>query len=475
MRAGKARSAEEAAPLASCRRVTVIVPVYRDYEATRRCLDGLRQQLTRYHHAIVIDDASPEAEVRDYVRSLAGDSFIECLFNIDNLGFVGTVNRALQEIEIGDVLLLNADTVIPPKLISRLAAAAHSSSDIGTVTPLSNNGEFTSFPRANEANELDLNGTDVAVLDRLAASANAGCVVEIPNGIGFCMYLTRRCLDAVGPLSDTIDRGYLEDVDVCLRAREAGLRNVCAPSVFVGHAGSRSFGESKRALVVRNLRAIESRYPSYREECASFLVADPLRRHREAIERRNEGAGEPPNWLVCGPGLARYVVKERARKLISGGIPVVVLQTGIATSGTVIRFYNPSGASPQSIIFEIGAPGEIQAVIDYSQKAPPRRVEIADPAGTPGVVLDLLLALGIPCDVLIADAGLVCRRGTMLRADDRVCSASYSGQICEDCISPGSAKAETILQWQERCRLILAKAATVFVPCARAKAFASRM
>jgi GT2 family glycosyltransferase len=48
---------------------------------------------------------------------------------------------------------------------------------------------------------------------------NTGLAVDVPNGIGFCLYVTRRCLDEVGLLSEAFQRGYLEDVDFCLRAR----------------------------------------------------------------------------------------------------------------------------------------------------------------------------------------------------------------------------------------------------------------
>lgn len=127
-------------------RITVVVPVYGDYAATRRCLHELRRQLTDHQRAIVVDDASPDPRIHELVHTLAEDPRVECLFNVENLGFVGSVNRALRRIEGGDVMLLNADTVLPPRLAPRLAAVARSACDIGTVTPLSNNGEFASFP-----------------------------------------------------------------------------------------------------------------------------------------------------------------------------------------------------------------------------------------------------------------------------------------------------------------------------------------
>ena len=152
------------------------------------------------------------------------------------------------------------------------------------MTPLSNHGEFTSFPAPNIFNPL-ASPAEIGKIDAVAATRNRGRVVDIPSGIGFCLYVTRACLDAVELLSEDFHRGYLEDVDFCLRAREHGFRSVCATSVYVGHAGSRSFGQEKRALVVRNLRVLERRFPSHRPECAAFMFADPLRTARQSIER----------------------------------------------------------------------------------------------------------------------------------------------------------------------------------------------
>ena len=265
--------------------VTVIVPVYGDYEATRDCLEGLRNELRASgHRAILVNDVTPEPRIAKYLSELAAEDGIEVIVNARNLGFSGSVNRALARVLQGDVILLNADTIVPPGFINRLATLARSSADIGTLTPLSNNGEFTSFPAANVSNPLG-SREFVKQIDAIAAKTNAGQVVDIPSGIGFCLYVTRACLDHVGFLSDAFGAGYLEDTDLCLRARGHGLRNVCATSVYVGHAGSKSFGPRKRALVVRNLGILERRYPKHRVECAAFISVDPLQAARANIER----------------------------------------------------------------------------------------------------------------------------------------------------------------------------------------------
>ena len=46
----------------------------------------------------------------------------------------------------------------------------------------------------------------------------------MPSGVGFCLYITRAGMEAVGQLSEIYSRGYYEDVDFCLKAHEMGLR-----------------------------------------------------------------------------------------------------------------------------------------------------------------------------------------------------------------------------------------------------------
>ena len=330
------------------RHVTAIVPIYGDFDATRDCLESLLGELRASgHRAILVDDASPDPKDREPPRRACDESCIEILVNDRNLGFAGSVNRALATVKQDDVILLNSDTIVPLGFINRLATAAHSTSDIGTVTPLSNNGEFTSFPIPNTANPL-ASRDDIERIDGIAAKFNADRIVDIPSGIGFCLYVTRACLDQIGPLSDDFGAGYLEDADFCLRARERGFRNVCAPSVYVGHAGSKSFKQGKRALVVHNLGILERRFPKHREECAAFMVADPLRMARQAIERAAAAKPIHPRLLITGAGIIGAVVRERARRIVSETETAMILQVRQSIEPVQVTIINADGGMPQS-------------------------------------------------------------------------------------------------------------------------------
>ena len=385
---------------------TVIIPVYSDYQATMACLDSLITALRGSEHCrvIVIDDATPDQRISSYLAHLKHFSAFHILKNRRNIGFIGSVNRALSIIPDGDILLLNSDTIVTPGFIDRLAATARSSPDIGTVMPLSNHSEFTSYPIPNKPNPIG-SFYDIAQTDQIAARVNEGAVVDIPNGIGMCLYITRQCLAAVGGLSEDFYPGYLEDADFCLRARQHGFRNVCTPSVFIGHAGSRSFGRNKRTLVMRNLNKIERRFPKYRLECVAFMTADPLRRFREAIERAAPFHQKGPHLLLTGPGAIGSIARARGQQLEFEAHSALILE--VRHFPPTLRIVDCAEHGPQSIHCNLSLQRDLDWFRDYVRQLQPICIEVFDPVNIPISLFELLLKLNIPYDMFIADSSLL--------------------------------------------------------------------
>jgi GT2 family glycosyltransferase len=457
-------------PGASDHHVSIIVPVYADYEATRTCVESLLDALDGppRHRTILVDDATPDVRIAQYLTDIAKMSSVVVSTNPMNLGFVGSVNRALAEIAHGDVLLLNADTVVPRGFLDRLAEAAQSSPDIGTVIPLSNNGDLAGFPIPNEVNPLG-SIEEIERIDKTAAKVNSGRIVDIPNGVGFCLYITRACLDAVGYLSEDFDQGYLEDVDFCLKARERGFRNVCAPSVYIGHAGGKSFGSRKRALVVRNLEVLEARFPKYPFEYAAFSRADPLKSFRQAIERLMAPAA-PTRLLVTGAGVVGAVAAQRARMLASTGWAALILEVRQCTDGSRVSIRDPMGGAPQSIEFDLSSSHECEELIAYARTLQPSRIEFFDPIKVPFPLVDLLFALRIPYDIVIADAGVLGRN----RAECLLTATRPVQNVGPQNPSTRKTSLEPEDQiWIRRWREIAEGAEQILVPCEQARAFAA--
>jgi GT2 family glycosyltransferase len=380
--------------------LSVVVPVYEGYEATRACFEALFAQGQKPPLRIVaVDDASPNIPLRAWLDQQAAAGRITLLRNQSNRGFAASVNRALALCPSGDVVLLNADALPPPSSLLRLAEVAHAAPGIGSVTPLSNNGEYASFPAPNVVNPLGT-AEEVARLDRLAQKANGLDFVDLPNGIGFCLYITRACLDAIGALPEIYGRGYGEDIEFCLRARELGFRNVCATGIYVGHAGGRSFGSEKRRLVMRNLALLERRFPGYRLESASFLEADPLRAARGSVEALSPVAGETV-LLVCADGVAHFLARERARALGGEGGAAPLLCA--CAPGGRVALSGVGEEAPQSLDFNVDVPAGLRALSGYLRASGIVRIELFDLLALPLPLLRALFRLGAPVDLAGGD------------------------------------------------------------------------
>lgn len=278
--------------------IDVIVPVYNACDDLRRCVASVRKHTAYKHRLILIDDASPQADVGRYFDELAQERWpdLVLLRNAQNLGFVGTVNLAMG-LSQHDVVLLNSDTIVTRGWLDKLARCARSDPRIATITPFSNNAEICSLPRFCENNPWPADA-DPEVLNRALERAALPIYPDLPTGVGFCFYIRRSVWNEIGPFDPAFGLGYGEENDFCMRAAAAGYRNVLCEDTLVLHLGNRSFDDKKRALSQTNMQLLLQRHPSYLTQVHAFIAADPIRPVRELalayysrllVERRTLG------------------------------------------------------------------------------------------------------------------------------------------------------------------------------------------
>ena len=280
--------------------VDIIVPVYRGLADTQLCVNSvLASACTTPYRLIVINDASPEPEVTDWLRARAAqEPRITLLENADNLGFVGTVNRGMALSHSHDVLLLNSDTEVANDWLDRIRSAAYSDRQVASVTPLSNNATICSYPKFCQDNALPA-GYSTASLDALCAQTNPGAVVDVPTGVGFCMYIRRDCLAQVGLFdTDNFGKGYGEENDFCQRAAQAGWRNLHLLDTFVLHTGGVSFGASKSPREQAAMETLRRLHPRYESTVMAFVQADPAQPYRFALDLARALAPQLPVVLA---------------------------------------------------------------------------------------------------------------------------------------------------------------------------------
>ncbi len=261
--------------------VTIVIPVYDGFDDAVACVASVLRHAPSTDVAariVVIDDASPDPRIRTWLDALSVEHpDIQIVHNDRNRGFVANANAAFADAD-GDVILLNADTIVTDGWLDGLVDAARGP-DIATVTPLTNSGSICTLASSViDAFGLDDDDPDIDGCARFIRANSIAARPEVITGVGFCMLVTRTAIDAVGPFDEVAyGRGYGEEVDFCIRAGRLGLVNIADDTTFVFHRGGVSFGDERSERMRQASIFLHKRYPFFRAANRSERLLDPLR------------------------------------------------------------------------------------------------------------------------------------------------------------------------------------------------------
>jgi len=444
--------------------VDVIIPVYGGFEETRRCIASViasKPLNTSFGRLIIVDDCGPVPELRGLVAAIAAhETFVELIVNESNLGFVKSANKAMQA-SGSDVVLLNADTEVHGDWLDRLAYHAHAGDKTATVTPFSNNATICTFPAIGGLPHLPF-GKSLAELDGAFAAANGARHVDIPTGVGFCMYISRAALAEFGMFEEAFGRGYGEETDFCQKALHAGWRNLLAGDVFVFHHGSVSFGASAASERMSGGAIMRERYPDYEPSVARWISKDPALPLRfNATAALIQADVRPVILHVLHPwggGTEKQVAEivadvETAQHL--------VLITRRVEHGLALSLLVREDANWRQFDFLVGRlvdAAPVLAPFGLTRLHVHHALEVMDdlPAFIEG--------LGIPYDLSIHDYALICPRTTLIREKGLYCGEPDEPG-CLSCLrrDPHS-RSRDIVWWRHRGVGILERAERVICP-----------
>jgi GT2 family glycosyltransferase/glycosyltransferase involved in cell wall biosynthesis len=425
--------------------VDVIVPVYRGVAATQLCLESVLADTGRPDgRIIVVDDNSPEPEIRNWLDSLAAEGRITLVRNSRNMGFVASANRGMVTAGDHDVVLLNSDTEVPPGWLRRLAAHAYSAPRIASVSPFSNNATICSYP-SMEGGAMPA-GLSPLEADTAFQAANAGRSTAIPTSVGFCMYIRRAALREVGLFdAEGFGHGYGEENDFCLRATARGWRHLLACDTFVFHEGSVSFGEESKTHSQHGMKLIERRYPEYRKTINNYVKLDAAAPFRfaatMALFRRS---GRPTILMVShglGGGVRRHVMD--LVEMLAGEANCLLLSA--TTRGATLSVPAMSGHPELEL-----AEDRVADLVRVLGSAGISRVHIHHLVGMGLDVRALIHALDLPFDVTMHDYFALCPHVNLLPWPESHYCGEPGPAGCNACIASRPAHgARDITSWRQ--------------------------
>ncbi len=448
--------------------VCVIVPIYNAYDAVRRCLKSLEDDLSQTivpYTVLLIDDGSTDAPMDRLLKSYAVKNGFYCFKNPANKGFVYTVNRGFYSAGSADVIILNSDTVVSLGWVAKLRAWAQRENRIGTVTPLSNNATIFSWPsrQGTDAIPQDLSREKLlAIFDARDTSA----IIDVPTGHGFCMYIKRAVLDDLGVFDRTLFRhGYGEENDLCLRAALKGWRNIVAYDLYVEHGEATSFGEGKKKLIKAGLKKINRAYPFYPWLIENYIERDPLREVRNRVSKRVIGECLDSNkrtvLSVCHDlgGGTTYALGDHERVLGKHGYNC--LRLGYDAKNCTFSLQLPSS----EVRVEVK---QLALVFELMRRFDVSLMHVHSLLGFPHSALQLFEKSGIPYIVTVHDYYHMCPKVNLLGVN------GYCGledeNACPACVGSADTHRKnqwpfyTIEEWRKDHQRFLERAQTVFFP-----------
>lgn len=192
---------------------------------------------------IVVDNGSTDGSVAPLRESIVGDSRLGVVEAGTNLGFARGCNLGLRSTRGDLVLFLNPDCIVERDTLARMRAVLEEHPEAGMAGPLILNPDGTEQAGCRRSVPTPwrslLRTIGLARLFPRDAYVLAG--QPLPAGpapvdaiSGAFMLVRRGALEEVGPLDE---RYFLhcEDLDWCMRFREAGRAVLFVPGVTVVH------------------------------------------------------------------------------------------------------------------------------------------------------------------------------------------------------------------------------------------------
>jgi GT2 family glycosyltransferase len=194
---------------------------------------------------IVVDNASEDGSAEAVRARFPGARVMR---NAENVGFGRACNQALAVAQAPYVLLLNSDAEVRPGAVETLAGRLDRQADLAAAGPRTVDAdgviEVSFGPPLTLRHEWRqrrlVRGVRARSAEAVRAAERLASVEHEPAWLSASCLLARRdALRGVGGFDEAFFL-YEEDVDLCVRLRQAGWRLLYTPAAEAVHHGGRS-------------------------------------------------------------------------------------------------------------------------------------------------------------------------------------------------------------------------------------------
>lgn len=231
--------------------LSIVVPTYNTAELTLRCCQAARTAAPDAQ-IVVVDDASTDGTAELLTREFPE---AQLLRRVTNGGFAAAANDGVAASRGDIVLLLNSDAVLEKDAARALLRAFEADATLGVASPqLYDSDGAKQWTGGRTPTLLWMIGAVSGKghwLKKLRRGSGAAARPAPDWLTGAALTFRRAVWDVAGPL-DTHYRFYCQDIDFCLRAREAGWSLAIIDASRVTHARGATIGRRGARAILRD-------------------------------------------------------------------------------------------------------------------------------------------------------------------------------------------------------------------------------
>lgn len=223
--------------------VSVIIPTRNGLDLLRRCIDSLGGTEYTNIEVIIVDNQSDDQDTIAYLSQIGRKPNFRVLPFNQPFDFAALHNWAVPQAKGEFLCLLNNDTeVISPSWLTDMIAVAQRPG-IGAVGAkllypdgsIQHGGIILGIGGVAGHAHKGFLGTSYGYFGRAALLQSYSAVT------GACLLIEKIKWDEIGGMDTNLSVAF-NDVDLCLRLREKGLRNIVAPGALLSHHESKTRG-----------------------------------------------------------------------------------------------------------------------------------------------------------------------------------------------------------------------------------------
>jgi hypothetical protein len=222
-------------------KVFIIILNWNGKNDTLECLNSLKKITYKNYKVVIVDNGSKDDSVKEIKRNFPNTIIIQ---NKKNLGFAEGSNVGIRyalKNKADYVLLLNNDTIVDRRFLSEMVKVAESDEKIGII---GSKIYYVKLP-----NTIWFAGGSIGLKKGIFAHLGQGekdskeysNLGNVDYITGCAMLIKKSVIKSIG-LLDHNYFSYVEDVDFCVRAKNAGYKIMLAPKSHIWHKVSCSSG-----------------------------------------------------------------------------------------------------------------------------------------------------------------------------------------------------------------------------------------